>query len=237
MVHGTMLQANIVTVVFIMTINLVVIAAGTRHGLVLVPIALFSVYFVQYYYLRTARQIRYLEVEAKMPLYTYFSEIATGMQHIRALKWEDAMHSQMADMLDASQKAYYYSICLYIWLGLVLDLCAMGYAGIMITLALCFPSTTSQAAIGLSLINLLYISDYFHAGISCWARLESSLGSLHRTREFITKTPLEPNSGRSYQPLPEAWPQYGLINFSSATARYRFVDNAIHTTIDVLIAN
>ncbi|KAK3196266.1 hypothetical protein K4F52_000646 [Lecanicillium sp. MT-2017a] len=201
-------------------INVVVIAAGTRHGLILIPISFFSIYSVQYYYLRTARQLRYLEVESKIPLYTYFSEIARGMEHIRALNWEDALHSQLAHMLNTSQKAYYYSLSLDIWLGLVLDLCVMGFTGIMITLALCFPSTTSQAAIGLSLINLLYLSEYALEGILSWTSLESSLGSLQRTREFITKTPLEPSPGRSSLSLPEAWPRHGRIDFSSVTSRY-----------------
>jgi ATP-binding cassette subfamily C (CFTR/MRP) protein 1 len=44
---------------------------------------------LQKYYLRTSRQMRLLDLEAKSPLYSHFLESLTGLVEIRAFGWRD----------------------------------------------------------------------------------------------------------------------------------------------------
>jgi ATP-binding cassette subfamily C (CFTR/MRP) protein 1 len=45
---------------------------------------------LQKYYLRTSRQMRLLDLEAKSPLYSHFLESLTGLVEIRAFGWSDS---------------------------------------------------------------------------------------------------------------------------------------------------
>ena len=44
---------------------------------------------LQKYYLKTSRQMRLLDLEAKSPLYSHFLESLTGLVEIRAFGWSD----------------------------------------------------------------------------------------------------------------------------------------------------
>lgn len=51
------------------------------------PVAL-AVWILQKYYLRTSRQVRLLDLEAKSPLYSHFIESLSGLVTIRAFGWQ-----------------------------------------------------------------------------------------------------------------------------------------------------
>jgi hypothetical protein len=54
---------------------------------------------LQKYYLRTSRQMRLLDLEAKSPLYSHFLESLTGLVEIRAFGWSnDFLVSQLVSL-------------------------------------------------------------------------------------------------------------------------------------------
>ncbi|EHK99656.1 putative Metal resistance protein YCF1 [Glarea lozoyensis 74030] len=59
------------------------------------------------FYLRTSRQLRLLDLEAKSPLYTQFMESLSGLATIRAFGWRNALEKHNSEMLDQSQKPFY----------------------------------------------------------------------------------------------------------------------------------
>jgi len=77
---------------------------------------------LQKFYLRTSRQMRLLDLEAKSPLYSHFIETLSGLTTIRAFGWTEIFREQNLALLDTSQKPYYLLFCIQRWLGLVHDL-------------------------------------------------------------------------------------------------------------------
>jgi ATP-binding cassette, subfamily C (CFTR/MRP), member 1 len=99
-----------------------------------VPPVILSVWVLQRYYLRTSRQIRHLDLEAKSPLYSHFIETLSGLVTIRAFGWGPHFQDHNIALLDVSQKPYYLLLCIQRWLALILDLIVAALAVILMVL-------------------------------------------------------------------------------------------------------
>lgn len=166
-----------------------IIASGAKFAAIIIPFLLVALYFLQRFYLRTSRQIRLLDLEAKSHLYTQFTETAAGLQHVRAFGWQSEVLAHSFRLLDYSQKPYYYMFCIQRWLALTLDLSVLAIAVVLVTFGL--NTTTSQSAIGLALVNVMTLSETLSQLINSWIDLETSLGAIARLRTFLDKTPAE----------------------------------------------
>lgn len=197
-----------------------IIVSGANYAAIVIPFLLLTIYLVQHFYLRTSRQMRHLDLEAKSPLYTQFSETAAGVQHIRAFSWQSEILSQSFKALDVSQKPYYYMFCIQRWLTLVLELSVMVVAIVLVTLALSLPHTTSASAIGLAMVNMIGFGSGMADVMNTWTRLETSLGAIARLRSFLNETPTEKDSNSEIRP-PADWPQHGRIEFRDVSAKYK----------------
>ncbi len=116
----------------IMAAVLMCISAG--YFAATVPPVILSVWVLQKYYLRTSRQIRLLDLEAKSPLYSHFIESLSGLVTIRAFGWGPNFQDLNLALLDVSQKPYYLLLCIQRWLALILDLIVAGLAVILMVL-------------------------------------------------------------------------------------------------------
>ncbi|KAF6523054.1 hypothetical protein HZS61_014582 [Fusarium oxysporum f. sp. conglutinans] len=172
-----------------------VVASGASYFGAFLPISFLALYLIQKYYLRTSRQMRLLDLEAKTPLYTQFTEITAGLATIRSFGWTD-------EFLDES--------CL-------LDLFVAGMAILLVTIALRIPGTTSEGAIGLAMVNLLGLNLTLTTVIDQWTTLETSLGAIARLKSFISNTPNENKQDETK--VPDNWPG-GRIVFDGVTASY-----------------
>lgn len=171
------------------------------------------------FYLRTSRQLRILDLEAKTPLYAKINESISGLEHIRAFGWEEKVLNDSLELLDHSQKSFYYMFCIQRWLMLVLELFAAFIATILVTMALKWKHTTTQPGLGLALISCLDYSFMIRKLVERWVGIETSLGAVARLRQFVETTPTEedqPNVKRQ----PPDWPQEGHIEFTNVSARY-----------------
>ncbi|KJZ73712.1 hypothetical protein HIM_06830 [Hirsutella minnesotensis 3608] len=180
--------------VFSILTDVGIIASGAKSAAIIIPFLAVVLYYLQKFYLRTSRKIRYLDLEAKSPLYTQFIETAAGLQHIRAFGWQSQEIARSLELLDYSQKPYYYMFCIQRWLELILDLCILVIAVVLVSFAL--TTGSSQAAIGLALVNIMTLSEALSQLIKSWIDLETSLGAIARLRTFQLpeKTPVEEDS-------------------------------------------
>lgn len=197
-----------------------IIISGANYAAIVIPFLLLTVYLVQHFYLRTSRQMRHLDLEAKSPLYTEFSETAAGVQHVRAFSWQSEILSQSFRSLDFSQKPYYYMFCIQRWLTLVLELSVMVVAIVLVTLALNLPHTSSASAIGLAMLNMISFGSGMANVMNTWTRLETSLGAIARLRSFLNDTPIEEDPGNETE-LPVGWPQHGRVELKGVSAQYK----------------
>lgn len=122
-------------------------------------------------------------------------------------------------LLDDSQKPHYYSFAAERWLGLAMDGVSLLMAVAIISLTVCVEAFATPSGIGLSMLSLISLSLESMQFIRQWMLVETSIGALARTRDFVESTPLENGPKDPYEPEPE-WPRKGSIAMREVTATY-----------------
>jgi ATP-binding cassette, subfamily C (CFTR/MRP), member 1 len=175
---------------------------------------------VQKYYLRTSRQLRFLDLEAKSPLYSQFLETLGGLTTIRAFQWQDELVSLNDRRLDFSQKPFYLLFSVQRWLNLVLDLITSALAVILTAVSINLRGQVSPGFAGVALYNVMTLSAAMKAAVTVWTVLETSIGAVARVKSFDETTPSEhlPEETGS---LPDNWPGKGAIELSGVAASYK----------------
>jgi ABC-type multidrug transport system fused ATPase/permease subunit len=215
-------------------VQLVLVALGSGYMAATFPLLIPVLYFVQKFYLRTSRQLRFLDLEAKSPLYQQFTETLEGVATIRAMGSQEWFEQDFLSRLDESQKPYYFLLCIQRWLMLVLDMVVGATAVVLVALA-CATRSSSAGSLGVALTTILAMNSQLQNLISAWTQAETSLGSVARTKEYEAKTPNE-NLPMAQHPEAgdESWPM-GTIKISSLTIKYREGDDEYLALQDVSI--
>lgn len=209
----------ILIALFGLLVTIALIVSAVDYAAIMIPFFLAILFGVQLYYLRTSKQLRVLDIEAKSPIYTFLTELSEGIYHIRAFQWEQDYLSKGLELLDESQKPFYYRYCIQRWLGVVLDLIVAATGVVLIALALYIGSAT-EAAVGLGLLKVIHLSSSMVNFMEDWVDLETSLGALSRTRAFEKDTPQEEDESEDSPTLPESWPHRGEIRVENVNAHH-----------------
>ncbi|KAF2218923.1 P-loop containing nucleoside triphosphate hydrolase protein [Elsinoe ampelina] len=204
---------------FICLAQLGLIASGSAWILISYPFLFAVFYFVQNYYLKASRQMRYLDLEEKAPLYTHFTESIDGLATIRAFKWTEASEKKNLELIDRSQKPFYLIYIMQRWLVLVLELVIGGLAVLVVGVTVALRDSISPGFTGVSLTQIISFSSMVKLMILFWAQMETALGSVARIRSFEKDTPSEGASLDTPKSDGE-WPAHGRIKIENVTARY-----------------
>jgi ATP-binding cassette, subfamily C (CFTR/MRP), member 1 len=180
-----------------------------------------GLYYVQSFYLRTSRQIRHLDLEAKSPLYTHFSETLSGLVTVRAMGWKQDFIEENNERLNKSQTPFYLVYCLQRWLNIVLDFFVCYIATVLVAVAVLTRDSTSKSAIGLAMLNVISFNNTLSFLINSWTNLETSLGAVARLRSFLLQIPKEALELERQEP-PSEWPTRGGIEFTNVTSSYGY---------------
>jgi len=199
---------------------MVLIGVASVYAAAAFPVVLISLYFIQKYYLRTSRQLRLLDLEAKSPLYTQFMESLSGLATIRAFGWRSALESHNAEMLDQSQKPFYLLFAVQRWLTLVLDLVVAAVAVILMVMVVELRGTISPGFVGVAMLNVILFSQSIKMLLTFWTNLETHIGSVARVKTFTEATAEENLPSEKHAP-PPLWPLHGAIEIKSMSAEYR----------------
>ncbi|KAJ5781356.1 hypothetical protein N7457_006516 [Penicillium paradoxum] len=191
-----------------------------KYLTITVPILGVILFFVQGYYLRTSRQVRLLDIEAKSPLFKLFIETMQGISVIRAMKWTGPFQEHLEASLDRSQKPFYMLLCIQQWLQLVLDCLVMCLATILVTLVISLKGQFAAGAIGVALNLILSFSTDLMLLIKSWTVLETSIGAVSRIQDFITNTPSEVQPEARVTTRPTHWPARGEVIFRNIVVAY-----------------
>ncbi|KAL1962947.1 hypothetical protein VTN77DRAFT_9043 [Rasamsonia byssochlamydoides] len=211
---------NTALTLFILLAQAMVIAVSGKYVAAAIPFSILIVYIVQLFYLRTSRQLRLMDIEAKSALFTNFLEALSGLVTIRAFGWQKRLLSRNNDTLNLSQRPFYLLFCVQRWLGLVLDLIVGVIALILVIIAVATKGHTNPGFIGLALVNIVGFSASLKQLITNWTLLETAVGSVSRVRSFTMETESENCVSESQTPPPE-WPSRGQIEFRDMTASYK----------------
>ncbi|CEJ57910.1 hypothetical protein PMG11_06587 [Penicillium brasilianum] len=207
------------TVITFMTCitQIIIIAVSSRYLGATIPFVLAVFIFTQRLYIRTSRQLRFLDIEAKGPLYTEFIELLNGLPVVRAFNMQDAFKRRLAAALDTSQKPFYLLFCVQRWLGLVLNLVNLGLALFLIGVTTATRGI-SGGFLGVALINLMNFGPSLADLVNVWSTLETSLAAVERVKFFAEETPTE--STETPVQLEQEWPRAGDIQFLDVSLRY-----------------
>ncbi|CAG1968219.1 unnamed protein product [Fusarium graminearum] len=194
-----------------------VVASASPYLAVGYPFLAGILYFIQMFYLRTSRQLRLLDLEAKSPLYSHFSDTMRGIATIRAFGWQQNDIVYNNQLLDTSQRPAYLLAMIQQWLASSLRLIVTGIAVILVALAT--QLRTNAGLTGASLISLLTFSEIMSDVIKSYTSLETSLGAVSRLRSFSETVATENMPGEDIEP-PETWPQNGHVQIGKVSASY-----------------
>lgn len=204
---------------FIILAQAALIPQGSSYMAIAIPFIVLAFYALQKVYLLTSRQLRFLDLEARSPVYTHFLECLEGLSTIRAFGWSLAAPDMEIERLDISQKPYYLLYCLQRWLSLVLDFMVAAVGIVVVALAVRVPSQSGGGAIGIALNNVLGFNQGLRVLVESWTQLETSLGAIARLKNFELTTTPEDKPEESGTP-PPLWPEKGRIEFRDVTASY-----------------
>jgi ATP-binding cassette, subfamily C (CFTR/MRP), member 1 len=188
-----------------------------------IPLTLFALYRIGVYYLKTSRQMRVLELEAKSPLYKHVTETIEGAMTIRAYRWQEYFQEMAFQKLDDSQRAVYLMICIQRWLRVVIDMIGSVTGIIVVSMAVLRPQSSSGGSIGMALTSILSFMGNMTNLIRHWTQAEITLGAVTRLRAFERDTPTEESATETYDPG-ETWP-VGVVNVSQLGVKYGYVSS------------
>ncbi|KAL1301466.1 hypothetical protein AAFC00_005715 [Neodothiora populina] len=208
---------NFTAIVFdcIATAALLIIA--TPFIAAALPVLLVIFWAIQKVYLRTSKQLRILDLEAKAPMCTHFLETVSGIVTITAYRWSQVYHDRNAKLLEDSQVPFYLLESVQNWLSFVLNLVVAGLATTVMAIAVRLRSNVDAGYVGLALIQIMDLGMYCEQLIVSWTGLETSLGAITRMNEFIDETPQE-EQGQVSPPLD--WLSKGEIRIENLVASY-----------------
>ncbi|OJJ03355.1 hypothetical protein ASPVEDRAFT_133501 [Aspergillus versicolor CBS 583.65] len=205
--------------VFLCIMEAILIALVSKWAALMYPPLIGILFILQKFYLRTSRQMRFLDLELKSPLYSHFLETLQGLTTIRAFGWQASAEMKNHRLLDNSQHPFYLMFSIQRWLGFVLDAIVTVVATVIMALATQVHAS-SAGGLGVSLTNILSFSGTLSLLIRVWTELETSLGAVSRMRTFETDTPSEHLVQEHRQP-PANWPSNGELIISSLSSHYR----------------
>ncbi|KAH6661422.1 ABC transporter [Truncatella angustata] len=184
------------------------------------PFVACALFFLQRFYLRTSRQLRLLDLEAKAPLYSHVLESLQGIATIRAYCWTSNHVAKNLALLDRAQKPYYLLLCIQRWLTLVLGLTVAGLAILLTTLGLTLRSRLDAGFLGVALVSMMNLGQSLAALITFWTLLETSLGAISRVKTFSEDTPTEKPREIMDTRILAGWPSQGSVVIENWSAHY-----------------
>ncbi|OJJ99191.1 hypothetical protein ASPACDRAFT_120323 [Aspergillus aculeatus ATCC 16872] len=209
----------------------VIVAGSSPYTLIAYPFVLAIIYAIQRFYLRTSRQLRLLDLEAKSPLYSHHLNTIKGAATLRAFGWVNESISVNNALLDTSQRPAYLLSMIQRWLSFVLDMVVAVLAVLVVALTTQLRDT-SAGFTGASLVALMSFGKTLAGLVRMYTALETSIGAVARIKAFcdsgaggagLEENRLEDDSskdGGNTTRLPASWPDKGRITFQHVSASY-----------------
>ncbi|KAJ8063871.1 hypothetical protein OCU04_007725 [Sclerotinia nivalis] len=210
---------TVVTQIFKLSMQVMLLFVAQKWLAVSLPACMVVVYVVQKVYLRTSRQLRFLELEARAEVFSSFLESVEGLETIRSFGSSNAVIKDNIISVDNAQRPEFLLLCLQRWLNIALDLLAAAVATSVIAIAVVFRDHVSGAQVGIALNIMLVANTTLLKLVESWTTLEVSLGAIARLRTLEKMTPLEGVMAWNLEPT-DSWPSRGDIEIKNITASY-----------------
>ncbi|KAM0274379.1 hypothetical protein ACHAQH_007916 [Verticillium albo-atrum] len=226
LIDGELPLALLNTVIDIFQVMGMAAVVGTASPYLAISYPVFAavLWVIQKFYLRTSRQLRLLDLEAKSPLYTHYLDTIKGISTFRAFGWTDKNVTHNQQLLNTSQRPSYLLAMIQRWLSLTMEILVVVVAIIIVSLAT--QTGGNSGFTGASLVTLMSLSDVITWLIRNYTALETSIGAVSRIKTFSEKVMSEKREHEDVEP-PAEWPQAGNIDLKDVSASYSISPEAI----------
>ncbi|KAL4967241.1 P-loop containing nucleoside triphosphate hydrolase protein, partial [Aspergillus stella-maris] len=202
-------------------VKVIILAVFARYLAIAIPFIAGLLYITQKFYLRTSRQMRLLDIEAKAPLYTHFLELVSGSATVRAFGWHSTFKDTCTSLLNFSQRPVYMLACIQHCLGFVLDLIVASMAVIVVATVVFLRDKFEAGDVGVALIMVMTFNTTLMQLIKYWTMTETSIGAVARVKNYVATTESEEKDDPSSSPdLPPSWPARGAIQLNAVVASH-----------------
>ncbi|OAA36571.1 ABC transporter, transmembrane domain, type 1 [Beauveria brongniartii RCEF 3172] len=214
---------NTIFELYVAVIQIILIAVASAQALAALPAVAGVLYMIQNFYLRTAKQLRILELEAKAVLHSLVADVAAGAgpSTLRAHGWQPHIRRSFMKGLDLSQEPIYLLFCVQRWLQLVLNFVVMGLVVLVAGVAVALRTKVSAGAVGVAFLNATTLGETLTLFVLAYTSLETSLGAIARTAIFSATTPSEVDDSEKGTWSSSWWPADGSVQLNNLWARYQ----------------
>ncbi|KAJ6612168.1 P-loop containing nucleoside triphosphate hydrolase protein [Mycena sp. CBHHK59/15] len=179
-------------------------------------------YFVQKFYLTTAKRLRRLDLVNKSPLYTLFQETVdfNGLLTIRAASAENHLTKHNTILLASSQRPFYLTTIASVWFASTIGLMTATVNTAIVILAVATRKSTKAGLLAVGLTQAVSLQDVISLMLTSWTQLEISAVALERNLEY-SNLPPEQDADANGDPEPKIlWPEKGDVKFVDVSAKY-----------------
>ena len=215
-------------------ITIVMIGMATPLFLVIIfPVAILY-YFIQKFYVPTARQLRRLESTTRSPIYSHFGETLSGVGTIRAYAADDRFINETESRVDLNLSCFNCSIGSNRWLTIRLEFCGNCITMFAALFAVLSKGSLDAGIIGLSMSYAMNVTSTIAWLVRQLTLLEANIVSVERILEY-SRNETEAEWTQTPSKLNKSWPEEGKVQFKDYSTRYRLGLDLVIRDINVLI--
>ena len=203
--------------------TLIIAGVGTPLFLILIFVSVVIYGILIRKYLRCSREIKRIELNARGPVNSFFSETSNGLFVIRAFKKEQIFFETFQERAENYSIAVQNNMYTARWIGLRTDLFGavlVAASGFFAVISKTYNTYATPSLIGLSMTWILLITQLLNFAIRLLADTENYMSSVQKINEFIEKNPMEADFDAP-KPKNQPWPSLGVIKAENLCYKYR----------------
>ncbi|KAG0083144.1 hypothetical protein BGZ92_011054 [Podila epicladia] len=205
-------------------LSMLLLSAVLLPGMAPVVVILtLAYYYGAVFYQATSREMKRLDSNLRSHLFSYFSEMLTGLGTLKAYHEHgiDKAIDRNQYNLDRSNKAYYQLSNGARWIGFRVYLVGHLLNLAAVVLMVYTRATMNPATAGLILSYLARLSSELSWAVLCFAVVENNMSSAERLMYYAENLDQEPPAEIPESKPPGYWPEHGEIVFKNVSMRYR----------------
>ncbi|CBI35972.3 unnamed protein product, partial [Vitis vinifera] len=198
-----------------------VTASITWPVLIVAIFAIVAVYYVQGYYLASARELIRINGTTKAPVMSYAAETSLGVVTIRAFNMVDRFFQNYLELIETDAKLFFYSNAAIEWLVLRIEILQnLTLVTAALLLVLLPKGYVAPGLVGLSLSYALALTGTQVFFSRWYCNLSNYVVSVERIKQFM-HIPSEPPAIVEEKRPPTSWPSKGRIDLQYLKIKYR----------------